>query len=281
MIGVGMRLLVCLQSDGMFKGSGRAFLSAFLMTIIAGNAFGALPFITDDADPLGKGTSQVELWYTRSTDKETVDGSTVKVDRNLPGATFGYGVADPLDLTLGFAREWDKVTVDGASSNDPGSALFTISTKWRFYENEKTGYRFAVKPLAGYSYLVGGTSDDHTVSLGGWILATKEHDSFAVTLNVGYFYNKYGSAADRDASRSGIWIVSALATYEVLKGLKLGFDLGASTNKDRADSTIPAYALAGAIYTLNGNVDFGLGLKFGITKPEPDFSGTAGVTIKF
>jgi hypothetical protein len=234
----------CLQISGKFQGLGRAFLSAFLMSIIAGNAFGALPFITDDADTLGRGTSQVELWYARSTDKETVDGSVVKTDRNLPGATFGYGVADPLDLTLGFAREWGKVTVDGTSSNDPGSALFTISTKWQLYQNEKTGYRFAVKPLVGYSYRVGGTGDDHTVSLGGWILATKEHDSFAVSLNVGYFYNNYGSAADRDASRSGIWIVTALATYEVLKGLKLGCDVGASTNEDRADSTIPAYALA-------------------------------------
>ena len=149
------------------------------------------------------------------------------------------------------------------------------------FQNEKTGYRFAVKPLVGYSYRVGGTGDDHTVSFGGWFIATKENESLAVSLNAGYIHNDYGSAADRDASRSGIWIVTALATYEVLKGLKLGCDVGASTNEDRADSTIPAYALAGAIYTLNGNVDLSLGLKFGITKPEPDFSGTAGVTIKF
>jgi len=31
------------------------------------------------------------------------------------------------NLTLGFAREWCKVTVDGAYSNDTGSALFTFS----------------------------------------------------------------------------------------------------------------------------------------------------------
>jgi hypothetical protein len=163
----------------MFKELGRAFLSAFLMSIIAGNAFGALPFITDDADTMGKGTSQVELWYTRSTDKETVDGSVVKTDRNLPGATFGYGVADLLDLTLGFARLSEKVTVDGASSIDNGSALFTFSAKWRIYEN--TGYRFAVKPLVGYSYLAGGTGDDHTVSFGGWFIATKENESLTVS----------------------------------------------------------------------------------------------------
>lgn len=260
---------------------GKAFLSIFFMSIIAGNAFGALPFTTDDADTLDRGTSQVELWYARSTDKETVDGSGVKTDRNLPGATFGYGMTDLLDLTLGFAREWGKVNVDGVSSTDVGSALFTLSAKWRLYENETTGYHFSVKPLVGYSYQVGGTSDDSTVSFGGWILATKEHEPLAVSLNVGYFYNDYGSALARDASRRSIWIVSALATYEVLEGLKLGCDVGASTNQDRADSTIPAYALGGAIFSLNKNIDLSLGIKFGITKPEPDFSGTAGVTIKF
>ena len=263
------------------KGIGRTFLFAFLMTMMAKNAVAALPFISEDADTLGKGTSQIELWYTRSSDKESVDGFVVKTDDNLPGATFGYGMADPLDLSIGVARGWGKVTVDGASSNDPGSALFTLSAKWRLYENEITGHHFAVKPMVGYSYLVGGTSADHTVSLGGWLLATKEHDSFAVSLNVGYFYNDFGSAADRDVTRSSIWIVTALATYEVLKGLKLGCDVGASTNEDKTDSTIPAYALAGAIYTLNENVDLSLGIKFGITKPVPDYAGNAGITIRF
>ena len=98
---------------------------------------------------------------------------------------------------------------------------------------------------------------------------------------MGYFHNDYGSAADRDDSRRSIWSVSALATYEILKGLKVGCDVGASTNEDKADGTMPVYALAGVIYSENENIDVSLGLKFGITKPEPDFSGIAGVTIKF
>ena len=263
------------------KGMGTVIFAASQMVMSPGFAFAGLPFITDDAGTLGKGTSQVELVYVGSTDKEAVDGSDVKADMNHPGATFGYGVADPLDLTLGIAREWGHVTVDDASSDDPGSALFTLSAKWRLYKNETTGYQITVKPLVGYSYVVGGTSDDHTASYGGWLIFTKEHEALAVSLNVGYLFNDYGSAADRDASRSSIWIVSALATYEVLKGLIPGCDVGASTNPDKADSTIPAYALAGAVYTLNENVDLSLGLKFGITRPEPDFAGIAGVTVKF
>ena len=55
----------------------------------------------------------------------------------------------------------------------------------------------------------------------------------------------------------------------------------ASTNPDKTSSEVPVYALAGAIYSLNKNVDLSLGLKFGITKPEPDFAGIAGITVKF
>jgi hypothetical protein len=261
------------------KGMGTVIFAASLMVMSPGFAFAGLPFITDDAGTLGKGTSQVELVYVGSTDKEADGGSTVETDRSLPGATFSYGAAETFDLTLGFARSWGTETVDGFSSNDPGNADYLLNAKWQFYEN--AGFRFAVKPMVGYSNHVGGTSDDHVSLYGGWLIATKEHDALSVSLNGGYFHNDYGSAAERDASRSNIWSLSALATYKVLEGLTLGVDVGASTNPDKASSELPAYGLAGAIYSLNKNVDLSLGLKFGITKPEPDFAGIAGVTAKF
>ena len=248
------------------KSMGSAVQAVLLIGLWAGIAYAALPFITDDAGTLGRGTSQMELLYVGSTSKETDGGSTVKIDRSLPGATFGYGVAETLDLTLGFARSWGTVTVDGISSNDSGRADYLLNAKWRFFE--KGGYRFAVKPLVGYSYHVGGTSDDHVASYGGWFIATREHEALAVSLNAGYFYIDYGSATERDSSRSSIWSLSALATYEVLAGLKVGLDVGASTNPDKASSEIPIYALAGAIYSLNKNVELSLGLKFASQSPS-------------
>jgi hypothetical protein len=261
------------------KCTGRAALSAFLIAMIVGHAFAALPFISDDAGTVSKGRSQVELSYERSGDKETVDGSAVKSDGNQVAATFGHGVADTFDLTLGFARPWGRSVVDGVSSNEVGTADFTLDAKWRFYEH--SGLVFAVKPEIGYSYLVGGASEDHTTWYGGWLIATKETKALSVSLNGGYFHNDYGSAADRDTSRSNVWSISALATYEALEGLVLGLDVGASTNPDKSSSEMPAYALGGAIYSLNENVDLSLGLQVGITDPEPDLYGIAGVTISF
>jgi Putative MetA-pathway of phenol degradation len=263
----------------IIKRMGRVAFSAFLIDVLAGHAFAALPFITDDAGTLDKGTSQVELSYERSADRETVAGSTVKTDGNQIAATFGRGIAESLDLTLGFARSWGKYVEDEVSSNDVGTAGFTLNPKWRFYE--RSGFSFAVKPEMGYSYLVGRASEDHTTSYGGWLIATKEIGALAATLNGGYIYNDYGSPADRDASRGSIWSISALATCEVLEGFALGLDVGASTNSDKSSSQMPAYALGGAIYSLNKNVDLSLGLQFGITNPEPDFSGIAGLTIGF
>ncbi|MBP2687759.1 MAG: hypothetical protein H6Q81_2664 [Deltaproteobacteria bacterium] len=114
------------------KGMGAAVLAGLLVALWAGIASAALPFITDDAGTLGRGTSQVELLYVGSTDKETDGDSTVKTDRNLPGATFSYGFAETLDLTLGFARSWGTETVDGISSNDSGNADYQRSpSAWR------------------------------------------------------------------------------------------------------------------------------------------------------
>jgi len=266
---------------GVRQGIGRIFFAVFFVAITAGNARSELPFITDDAETLGKGTSQVELWYLGSTDKETVDGASVKANMNLPGATFGYGVTDRLDLTLGLARVWGNVSVNGVPSSEPGNALFTLNAKWRFHEDERSGFHLALKPLVGYSYVVGGTGDDHTVSLGGWLVATKESEPLSVSLDVGYLFNEYGSTADRDASRSSLWSASALAEYEVTEGLELGVDVGASTNQDKTESKIPVYALAGVVCTPEKNIDLSLGVKFGITGPEPDLAGIAGVTIRF
>ena len=261
------------------KSMGRAILAASLLAIFSGQAVAALPFITDDAGTVEKGVTQVELWYAGATDTETVSGSSVKTEENLPGATLGLGVADTVDLTFGFARVWGGTTVDGVTSSDTGSADFLVNVKWRFYE--KSGLAFAVKPAVGYSYLVGGASDEETTLYGGWLIATKGSGAAAVNLNVGYFYHDYQSAAERNASRSSIWSASALVTYEIHAGWKLGLDVGASTNPDKSSSDIPAYALGGAIWSPHKNVDLSLGFKFGLTRPEPDFAGIGGITVRF
>jgi len=60
--------------------------------------------------------------------------------------------------------------------------------------------------------------------------------------------------------------------------LKLGLDVGAFTNPDKASGEMQVYALPGMVYSPTGDVDLSLGFKFGVTRPEQDFAGTAGLT---
>jgi Putative MetA-pathway of phenol degradation len=261
--------------------TGSVALAGFLATMASGflPVHAELPFLTDEAETLGKGTRQVELWYLGSTDKGRADGSVVKTDSHLPGATFGYGVAEQLDLTLGFARRWGKATVDDSSPDYSDSAVSTLSAKWQFHEY--TGFHFAVKPLVGYSYRLGGTREEYAVTYGGWLMVTREHEALEVSLNAGFLYNDYGSAAERDATRSGIWNISALAEYKALPKLKLGLDVGAYTNPDKRSGEMPVYALAGVVFSPTGDVDLSVGFKYGVNRPEPDLAGTAGITFRF
>lgn len=265
---------------GILSAVKQATIVACFITFVAGPAFAAHPLISDDAGTLGKGTTQIELNGQWSSDKETVEGAGVESRTSQVVTTYGYGVAEKVDLTLGVARQWGELESGGLTENDPGFVNFSLSSKWQFLET--SGFSFAFKPQFAYSYVVGGSKDDYILSYGVALIATKELEPFAVHLNVGYQYNDYQAEAERAASRNSIWSASLGSTYDVIKErLKLVSDFGTCTNQDRSTTELPVFALAGAIYSLNKNIDLSAGIKFGLTKPEPDVAATGGVTIKF
>lgn len=255
-------------------------IAALFSATVTGPAFAAHPLISDDAGTLGKGASQIELNGQWSSDKETVEGTGTESRASQIATTYGYGVAEKVDLTFGITRQWGETESGGLTGNDPGFVNFSFSSKWQFFET--SGFSFAVKPQLGYSYVVGGSKDDYTPSYGVALIATKEFEPFAVHLNVGYLYNDYQAEAERAGSRNSIWSVSLGSTCDIIKErLKLVSDFGAATNQDKSTSELPVFALAGAIYSLNKNVDLSAGVKFGLTKPEPDIAATGGVTFRF
>ena len=75
--------------------------------------------------------------------------------------------------------------------------------------------------------------------------------------------------------------VSAAALVKVHEKARLFADLGAATNPDRASSKKPAYFLTGLIYSPNKDIDFDLGVKFGISNPEVDRTWSMGATFRF
>jgi hypothetical protein len=58
-------------------------------------------------------------------------------------------------------------------------------------------------------------------------------------------------------------------------------DFGASTSEDKTNDDMPVFALVGAIYSVNKNIDLSAGAKVGLSQPETDLTGTFDVTLKF
>lgn len=257
----------------------KLFVYATTLSLLsAGTSFAAHPLISDDAGTLGKGSMQVELNGEISSDKEKSDGATTKTTGKQLATSFGVGVTDKIDLSIGFARPWESGDIDGATFSDAGSADFSLALKWQVYEHE--GFSVAVKPQLGYSYSI-GASDDYTVSYGTTLVLSKEFEPFALHLNAGYIYQNYNLAESKGTRRSSVWNVCLGATYEVIKNLKLVADAGAATNEDKASNDMPVFGLAGAVYSVSKAVDISAGLKVGLTKPEADLTGTIGATFKF
>lgn len=264
---------------GSFFKHGVGAIAAVLF--IGGTAFAAHPLITDDTGTQGKGKFQVEINGEYGSDSE----SDLYVEAREKGGSlesvFSAGLLDNLDLVLAVPYEWSRVKENGIAVSDvDGVGDVNLELKWRFFE--KDGFSLAIKPSV--SFPSGNESKGlgaGKVGYGATVVASHEFDPFAVHLNLGYSHTRFALEEDRDANRSDIWHASLAGTAEVLEGLQLVTNVGLETNPDKASDTPPAFAIAGAIYSLTDAVDVDLGVKFGLTKPETDLSLLAGLAVRF
>jgi hypothetical protein len=58
-------------------------------------------------------------------------------------------------------------------------------------------------------------------------------------------------------------------------------NIGLGTNPERQCDTPPAFLLGGLIYSVTGKISLDGGVKFGLNKPEVDYSILAGMTLAF
>ncbi len=256
----------------------RKVVMAVLVCLVfsSGNVvFAGHPLITDDTGTQGKGKFQLEMNGQYDNDKETTNDVTVKTTGGQMAAAISYGFIDSADLVLGMPYLWNKVREDGVVlSNEHGISDATLDVKWRFFEID--GFSLAVKP--GISIPTG--NDDKGLGTGrvGYHLfgiVSKEFGPLSFHLNLGYIRNE--NTADE---LQNVWHASAAATYEIVKNLKLAGDIGVERNPDKESNVDPAYILGGVIYSVAENFDIDFGVKYGLTKPETDYSVLAGITLR-
>jgi hypothetical protein len=252
----------------MFK---KLLLSACMVFTATSSAFAAIPLITDDTGTQGKGNFQLELFGECAQERE----SPITTKTSDLSATLAYGIIDDIDVVLGIPYEAWRAEDSESVVKGSGIGDLSLEAKWRFYEKE--GLSFALKP--GITIPTG----DEEEGLGGGrptyhvlFIATKQLKQWELDMNAGYLYNE-NSVGERE----NIWSVSLDGQLEVLKDLKLALDAGLATNPDSSSITPPTYILGGLIWSLTENLDIGMGVKGGLTKPEPDISFRGGVTWRF
>jgi hypothetical protein len=250
----------------------KVFLASFFMLcLVSAQAFAAIPLITDDTGTQGKGKFQVELAGEYGHDKEDI----VTNKNSDFSTTLTYGVIDSLDIVLSVPYQFWHTDEKGSEIKGDGISDIAIETKWRFYENE--GLSFALKP--GFTIPTG--NDEKYLGNGKmtyylYFIASKETKPWSFHLNLAYIRNN--NAGD---DRKDIWHASVASTVDVMKNLKLVGDVGIETNPESSSKTPPANILGGLIYSVTENLDIGLGVKGGLTKPETDIAVRGGITFRF
>ena len=243
-----------------------------LFVLHASNSFAAIPLITDDTGTQGKGNFQLELFGEYAHESEPL----ITTKTGNFSLTLTYGIIDNVDIILGIPYEaWSTSGSGSESAKGDGFGDISLEAKWRLYE--KDDFSIALKP--GFTIPTG----DAEKNLGSGrptyhllVLATKKIKSWEFDMNVGYLYN-----TNTAGERKNIWSASVDAQYEIMKDLKLVLDSGLATNPDSSSNTPPVYILGGLIWSVRENLDIGLGIKGGLTKPETDIAVRGGVTWRF
>lgn len=248
-------------------------------------AFGSIahaghPLSTDDTGTQGMLKFLVEGTAEFSWDKDTTNGITTKTDQQNLGLTFTAGLLDSLDasiavpLTIQQVRENDLNTLDNSGLND-----ITLALKWRFLELGPVS--FAIKPSmtipnGNQARSLGNGRAGYSANL----ISTVDLKPVALHANLGYTNQEYVDTV-RPNNRTGIWKMSLAGGVEVLKGLQIVAEVGASSNALHASDIWPAYVTGGVIYTIIDNIDLDLGVRGGFNKPSTDLMLLTGVAIRF
>jgi len=246
------------------------------LLLIPGISQAAHPLITDDTGTQGKGKFQLELNGQYDSDKEEVDGTSVKSTGGQVSATMSYGIIDTVDLVVTLPYQWGKTEENEVTTYDEkGISDTVLEAKWRFWE--KDGFSLALKP--GIRFPTG--NDDKglgTGKIGGqlFLIGSQELGSWAFHANLGYIRNE-----NKTAEQLNIWHASFATTWEIVKDLKLTANVGIERNPDDNAGNNPAFLIGGIIYSVTENFDLDCGVKYGLTSSETDYSLLAGITIRF
>lgn len=255
----------------------RLVLSAvgfFIMTTVA---FAGHPLVTDDTATQGKGHGQVEFGLALFCDKDSVDEwTTLKRDGGDFTVVATVGLFDAVDAIVQLPYAWYSMKEnDNFIGREDGILDFTFDVKWRLFE--KDGWSLAIKP--GVSFPTG--DDDRGLGVGHmsyrfFLIGTREWGPCAVHVNAGYARSENAFEANKD-----LWHASAAFEVKIMESLKLMANAGIERNPDPKSENHPAFVLGGVSYDVSEKMTLDAGVKYGLSDTEINWTGLAGLTIRF
>jgi len=244
----------------------RLICTAFVFSFFPLMVLAARPLSTDDAGTVDKGAFEVEygIEYINGTDNET--GLCLVVKRGL-FSNMDVGVEVPYTF------------IDSKSASDSdGFSDISISTKLNLLRDKEVipdvSLGFAYKTESGNDSRNLGSGKPEC-SLNG--IFSKAFESFAVHFNAGYSFKKdFNNEDNEDVLTYGL-------AFEHALGERANFlaEITGETALARQFNDNSCSALWGVNYLLKDNVtlDFGIGTE--ISKADPDFKVTSGITVGF
>ncbi len=182
-------------------------------------AQGGPPLLTDDPGTPGNGHWEINVaWLTEQRDDGRRD--------ELPLLDLNYGLGERVQLK--YEASWVRLQAKGVSSED-GISNSLIGVKWRFLDDEKTGWQMSTYPQYEFrnphsSSARHGLSDDQNAFLLPFELQ-KTIGRAGLNLEVGRIFPSHGE---------GFWIYGLAAGWQATEKYEIAAELHGEGDEELA-----------------------------------------------
>lgn len=240
-------------------------------------ALAAHPLVTDDTGTQGDRRYALELNGEVGRDR-----SPGALDEGGElAAIVSIGAGDRVDLVVGFPLAWSRSRLgDTVLSQAGGPSDATLELKWRFLE--VGDFSLALKP--GLNLPTGDPARGLGTGRPGLaltLIASQTVGPVSLHLNGGYARVDHELAEDAANSRHDVWSANAAVAARLLPGLQVVANVGTESPGSVDEKRWPAFLMAGAIWSLQEDLDVDLGARFALNEPDTDMVLLAGAAYRF
>jgi hypothetical protein len=234
-----------------------------VLAAVTSAAHAGHPMLSEDTGTQGRGNAELELGYSWS----RLGGTSIFLFQ----PQLSYGTSSTFDLII--QPSWTVVNTPG-TGREKGLGDTNLDFKWRFYGAAPwtLGVRAGLQVPTAHNDL---GLPDHKVAPHGLLVLTADFTPFAFDANLGY-----SRVPDNFGARPDLLHFSAAATYAVNERLFLVIDTAIDSNPDSRESTPPAVALAGVIYTARPGLDLDVGYRGRLDSAAPVRQWLLGITYR-